>query len=168
MRQGETRVPGDPYRSGRRGFFSWSSEILAQAGWLALTCGAKLYVVNCISSREVDWVKTHYASEDDFVASGFISGEKERRQSLLAGVAQGAGLDEIAGLETVVAVGSPFEQIMAAVEDLSADLLVLGPRGRNLSTRFALGSTIEKIFRHCPVPVLRLGPEINSIKEVAK
>lgn len=56
--------------------------------------------------------------------------------------------------------GVPYDQILSASQDIGADILVLGPRGRGKSPKFTLGSTIEKIFRHSPVPVLRLGPDI--------
>ncbi|WDP88545.1 MAG: universal stress protein [Desulfobacter sp.] len=143
-------------------FSPWSGEILSQAGWLARAAGARLHVFNCISRRELDWIKTHYTPEDNFSEAEFLPGEKDRRLSHLEGLAQTAGIRDLPGFDISLDSGIPFERIMAAAENLEADVLVLGPRGRNRSARFAMGSTMEKIFRHCPVPVLRLGPDING------
>lgn len=140
-------------------FSPWSGEILARAGWLARTTGAKLHVINCISQRELEWIKTHYTSKDSYSEPEFLRGEKERRQAHMLEMAKTAGVND---LDISINAGIPFEQILAAVGDIDADVLVLGPRGRNRSSRFAFGSTIEKLFRHCPVPVLRLGPDINE------
>nr|WP_321402653.1 universal stress protein [uncultured Desulfobacter sp.] len=141
-------------------FSPWSPAILAKAGWLAQITGAKLYAFNCISSREIDWIKSHYIPENTFDLEQFLPKEKQRRQDLLADQIKAAGLSSIDGIDIRVDSGVPYEQILSASQEVGADILVLGPRGRSRSKRFSLGSTIEKIFRHSPVPVLRLGPDI--------
>jgi nucleotide-binding universal stress UspA family protein len=143
-------------------FSPWSGEILVNAGWLARSTGARLHVINCISRRELVWIKTHYTSKDQYSESEFLPGEKERRLAHLSEIAQTAGVHDLDDLDLTIDAGIPFEQILTAVDAVDADVLALGPRGRNRSSRFALGSTIEKLFRHCPVPVLRLGPDIND------
>ncbi|MCA1786839.1 MAG: universal stress protein [Desulfobacteraceae bacterium] len=141
-------------------FSPWSPAILAKAGWLAKISGAKLHAFNCISTKEISWVKSHYIPENTFDLELFLSKEKQHRHDLLADQIKAAGLSSTDGLNISVDSGVPYEQILSASEDIGADVLVLGPRGRSRSARFTLGSTIEKIFRHSPVPVLRLGPDI--------
>ncbi|WP_321494174.1 universal stress protein [uncultured Desulfobacter sp.] len=143
-------------------FSPWSTEILAWAGWLAKINGAKLHAFNCISSQEISWVKSHYVPENSFDLEQFLPKEKQRRHELLADQIKAAGLSSIEGVEISVDSGVPYEQILSISQNTGADILVLGPRGRSRSARFAIGSTIEKIFRHSPVPVLRLGPSMNN------
>jgi nucleotide-binding universal stress UspA family protein len=45
-------------------------------------------------------------------------------------------------------------EVIAAVEKLKADLVVMGTHGRKGLSRVFLGSVAEKIVRGCPVPVL--------------
>ena len=141
-------------------FSPWSPAILAKAGWLAKINGATLHAFNCISTREISWVKSHYIPENTFDLEQFLPKEKQRRHDLLADQIKAAGLGNIDGLNISIDSGVPYEQILSASQDTGADVLVLGPRGRSRSARFTLGSTIEKIFRHSRVPVLRLGPNI--------
>lgn len=141
-------------------FSPWSPAILAKAGWLAKISGAKLHAFNCISTKEISWVKSHYIPENTFDLELFLSKEKQHRHDLLADQIKAAGLSSTDGLNISFDAGVPYEQILSVSEDIGADVLVLGPRGRSRSARFTLGSTIEKIFRHSPVPVLRLGPDI--------
>ena len=141
-------------------FSPWSPAVLAKAGWLAKISGAKLHVFNCISTQEISWVKSHYIPENTFAIEQFLPNEKQRRHDLLVDQIKAAGLNSIDGLNIAIDSGVPYEQILSASQEVGADILVLGPRGRSRSARFTLGSTIEKIFRHSPVPVLRLGPDI--------
>nr|WP_320190983.1 universal stress protein [uncultured Desulfobacter sp.] len=141
-------------------FSPWSPAILANAGWLAKITGAKLYAFNCISAKEIAWVKSHYIPENTFDLEQFLPKEKQRRHDLMADQIKTAGLSDIDGLNISIDSGVPYEQILSASQEIGADVLVLGPRGRSRSAKFTLGSTIEKIFRHSPVPVLRLGPDI--------
>ncbi len=141
-------------------FSPWSPDILARAGWVAKISGAKLHAFNCISTQEISWVKSHYIPENTFDLEQFLLKEKQRRHDLMAEQIKAAGLRDIEEIDISIDSGVPYEQILSASQEIGADILVLGPRGRSRSTRFTLGSTIEKIFRHSPVPVLRLGPDI--------
>lgn len=62
-------------------------------------------------------------------------------------------------IQPLVRTGVPHEELLA--EAARADLLIMGARGKKSALREALvGSTAEKLFHLCPVPVLsvRLGP----------
>lgn len=50
--------------------------------------------------------------------------------------------------------GPPAFEILAAVEQTKADLVVIGTHGRHGLGRFLLGSVAEKVVRSSPVPVL--------------
>jgi nucleotide-binding universal stress UspA family protein len=54
----------------------------------------------------------------------------------------------------VLKVGVPWEQILATISDVGADLVVMGTHGRRGAAHVLLGSVAEKIVRMSPVPVL--------------
>lgn len=57
-------------------------------------------------------------------------------------------------VEGVLLSGQPWEQILEAIRQSHADLVVMGTHGRRGLSRVFLGSVAEKIVRHSPVPVL--------------
>ena len=57
-------------------------------------------------------------------------------------------------LETVVRVGRPTERIIGHAEEVDADVVATGTRGRHGEHSFLLGSVAERVVRTCPVPVL--------------
>ena len=57
-------------------------------------------------------------------------------------------------LETVVRVGRPTERIIGHAEEVDADVVATGTRGRHGEHFFLLGSVAERVVRTCPVPVL--------------
>jgi len=50
--------------------------------------------------------------------------------------------------------GDPADEIVRAVSDWNADLLVIGSHGRDGVMRVVLGSVAEKVMRHATCPVL--------------
>ena len=146
-------------------FSPWSREILAQAGWLSQATGAKIEVFNCISRYELDWMRGRSQPEKHFNAASFLEEEKQRRLARFPELLTAAGLDNKTQVNITIDSGFPSEMILAAVARFRADILVMGPRGRGGAGRFRFGRTAEKLFRHVPVPVLRLGPERQTSKE---
>ncbi|HRF90227.1 MAG TPA: universal stress protein, partial [Desulfobacter postgatei] len=141
-------------------FSPWTEHILARAGWIAKITGAKLHVVHCIGTKELAWIKSHYIPENTFSEEEFLPKAKQQRKNRLEDHIKAAGIEDLAGIDITIDSGDPCEQILNAAKNLRADALVLGPLGHSRSVKFVLGSTIEKIFRHSPVPVLRLSPDI--------
>jgi nucleotide-binding universal stress UspA family protein len=84
----------------------------------------------------------------------------ERRKARVDEVLAEMGLAEIER-ETLVRVGNPFEEILAAIRELEIDLVVMGTRGstKDGEYRILTGSVAEKVFRHSPVPVLSVRDE---------
>ena len=86
-------------------------------------------------------------------ASGAVVDDAERR---LSGLADGI---EIAGaVHTEVLAGAPGPTLRGFAEQQDIDLLVVGRRGKGLSTRL-LGSVSADIIQHSPVPVLVIEPD---------
>jgi len=50
--------------------------------------------------------------------------------------------------------GIEWKQVLAVVDELGIDLVVMGTHGRRGLPRLVLGSVAEKVVRLCPAPVL--------------
>jgi nucleotide-binding universal stress UspA family protein len=61
-------------------------------------------------------------------------------------------------VHTMVRLGDPVEQIVAAVAQSPYDLLAMATRGRTGLTRLVLGSVAESVLRQVTVPMLLIRP----------
>jgi nucleotide-binding universal stress UspA family protein len=50
--------------------------------------------------------------------------------------------------------GDPFEEVIAAANDLNADLIVMGHTGRRGTSRVLIGSVTQRVLDYAPCPVL--------------
>jgi nucleotide-binding universal stress UspA family protein len=57
-------------------------------------------------------------------------------------------------VKTIVAVGTPAEEIIKAVDAIKADLVAMSTHGRGGLSRLAFGSVTDKVLRQINVPVL--------------
>ncbi len=91
-----------------------------------------------------------------------MEAEARRAQTYLAGVEL---RPELVGLqvETRTLGGAPARNMLDAVQEEQADLLVMSSHGRSGLTRLLLGSVAEHVIHHAPVPVLVLrGPRVGE------
>jgi nucleotide-binding universal stress UspA family protein len=73
-----------------------------------------------------------------------------------------------ADVVTAVRDGDPAEEIQAYADEVEADLIATGTRGRHGEHAFLLGSVAEEIVRSAPMPVLsvrQLEGEVNPERE---
>jgi nucleotide-binding universal stress UspA family protein len=59
-------------------------------------------------------------------------------------------------VDSLLATGRPYREILRIVEEQQADLLVIGIHGRGAVDRLMFGSTAEPLVRQAPCPVLTL------------
>jgi len=50
--------------------------------------------------------------------------------------------------------GDPFEEVIAAANDLRADLIIMGHTGRRGTSRVLIGSVTQHVLDYAPCPVL--------------
>jgi len=60
--------------------------------------------------------------------------------------------------KAILTTGVPWRQIVAGIEEIKADLVVMGTHARRGVERMLLGSVAEKIVRASSVPVLTVPP----------
>ena len=64
---------------------------------------------------------------------------------------------QIPQAQAVLRRGSPWREVLAAIEEAKPDLVVMGTHSRRGLSRALLGSVTEKIVRTSPAPVLTVG-----------
>ncbi|MBA3390554.1 MAG: universal stress protein [Actinomycetota bacterium] len=57
-------------------------------------------------------------------------------------------------VDTMVRAGTPADQIVRAADELEADLIVIGGRGKGAMEAIVLGSVAYRVLHHAPCPVL--------------
>ena len=62
--------------------------------------------------------------------------------------------EQVASVETKIATGSPFVEIITFAKDQNVDLIVVGTHGRTGLAHVMIGSVAEKVVRKAPCPVL--------------
>jgi nucleotide-binding universal stress UspA family protein len=74
--------------------------------------------------------------------------------SVKLGALLGAVLTRLPSARQLLAVGSPWEQILDSAGQVGADLIVVGTHGRRGMRHALMGSVAERVVRMAPVPVL--------------
>jgi len=57
-------------------------------------------------------------------------------------------------VETIVRGGAPADQIIRVADEVEADLIVIGGRGKGAVEAIVLGSVAYRVLHHAPCPVL--------------
>ena len=110
---------------------------------LAERFDAEVHAVYVIDTMEVD-------SSPERLRAEMRTALEERGGEALENVRNRAGRN----VQAAVLDGRPAAEIGAYARTHSADLVVMGTRGRHGRDRFLIGSVAERVVRTCPVPVL--------------
>jgi nucleotide-binding universal stress UspA family protein len=105
------------------------------------------YACRIASNFESELVLVHVQEEGDadseFVHSQFRKWLPHERRSPCS-------------FRELVLRGGPAERVLDCVEDVGADLLVMGAQVKRLRTESVLGTTAERLLRFSPVPILTI------------
>ncbi len=145
----------------------YSSQVIRMAVNLARTLQARFVVVNVLNRRDVDAMEMVQRTHPGLKVSQFIENATTERRQLIENLILEAGAGSL-GVKKRIDVEVPFKGILKAVDEEKADLLVMGTKGRGNLVDALFGSTAEKVFRRCPVPLLSVRPERHLPDKAAR
>ena len=115
---------------------------------LAVRFGATVHALYVVDAGRIE-------SLPDEVRDDVRAALDEQGREALAGVeAVNNARAEPATLETAVRVGRPADAIVDYADEVDADAVAVGTRGRHGERSFLLGSVAERVVRTCSRPVL--------------
>jgi nucleotide-binding universal stress UspA family protein len=128
-------------------FSTRSQRALRRAGRLAQQTDAELALIHVV---------------DDDQPQSWI--EMERRESNKFLNEQMASLAELRGVRcrVIVTLGEAFDGILRTAKEASADLIVMGSHRKQILRDIFVGTTIERVIRTGPYPVLMVNTDIDN------
>jgi nucleotide-binding universal stress UspA family protein len=135
----------------------YSTEALRYAARLAAGLNAELLIVNVIHQRDVDMVRRVEAAYPAFSLSKYIDEQKAFRSAEIEKITAEPSFPAVTA-RVVFKIEVPFRGLLEVLEDEAVDLVVMGTKGRGNMVGVLFGSTSEKMFRRCPVPLLSVRP----------
>lgn len=138
-------------------FSSHAPVVAKEAVDLARKLKSELVFVNVINQRDIDAI--YSAVErlsqkfDKISIQRCIDQVHQERETKMEELKQSL---DLTGLKNrfVSRTGAPFLELLAAITEEEADLLVMGIKGRSDLADIMIGSTAQKMFKRCPVPLL--------------
>lgn len=141
-------------------FSGYTKNVIAHSKTLARALNAELIVANVINQREIDatYMAMNRLQRRDFhrvSVETCIEQLKEERNEEMEKLQNEYDFSDI-DVRFEILDGVPYKEIMELIEKETADLVVMGVKGRGELADVIVGSTALKMFRRCPVPLITL------------
>jgi nucleotide-binding universal stress UspA family protein len=139
-------------------FSEFSNKITDHAGRLAEDLGAELIFVNVINQRDIDMVNQITLHTDKISLKGYINGLIDDRNEQMQRLLKDTRCTRIPN-RFLIKKGVPFAELIETAKAEKVDMVVMGTKGRSNIAGILFGSQAEKMFRHCPLPLLSVREE---------
>jgi nucleotide-binding universal stress UspA family protein len=136
-------------------FSDYSSKIIAYAGRLAEKLGAELLFVNVINQRDINIVDKITMYTDKISVKGYLAEVVKDRTQEIQKLIKESNCSKIPN-QFLIKKGVPFSELIKTAREEKVDMVVMGTKGRGDIEGILFGSQAEKMFRHCPVPLLSI------------
>jgi nucleotide-binding universal stress UspA family protein len=131
---------------------NYSIQAVEYAAEMAESVNAEMVIVNVINQRDLDMIEKVSRHTDKITVSKYvkrnqgISIRRDRKGPCRA-------KRDPALYRTVFRTGVPFREILAAIEEEKAGPSRHGDKRPDRFGRCLFGSTAQKMFRRCPIPL---------------
>jgi nucleotide-binding universal stress UspA family protein len=136
-------------------FSDYSPQVVDYSVRLAQDLTAELIFVNVINKRDIDMVKQVAVYTDQISVESYVDGLRRDRTQEMQKLLEEKNCTRIPN-RLLIKTGTPFEELVRTAEEEKVDLVVMGTKGRGNIAGILFGSQAEKMFRHCPVPLLSI------------
>ena len=136
-------------------FSEYSANSVKYAGRLAEDLGAELIFVNVINQRDIAMVEHVMMYTDKISVKGYVDSLKADRTEQMQRLLTETNCTRISN-RFIIREGVPFAELVETAKAEKIDLVVMGTKGRGNIAGILFGSQAEKMFRHCPVPLLSI------------
>jgi nucleotide-binding universal stress UspA family protein len=129
---------------------------------LAMKLDAELLLINVINQRDLEMVQRTMIGYDTFSFPNYILEQEQDREAKMKELFMAVSPGTVS-CRYIVKNGTPYLELLAAIEAEKPNLMVVGTKGRSNLADMVVGSTARKMFRRSPIPLLTIPAGFNGL-----